>query len=101
MTGIQYFWRHPLAEQVREEGRVEGRREAQSEAWSEGWEEGFRAGRLRERYQMVVSVLEWRGISVGDAVRARVNASKDPDELTTWVIRALRADDAEEIFVDV
>lgn len=31
MTAIQYFWRHPLAEQVREEGHEEGREEGREE----------------------------------------------------------------------
>ncbi|MER6025356.1 hypothetical protein [Streptomyces sp. NPDC001851] len=42
MTAIQYFWRHPLAEQVREEGREQGRAEAKAE--------------------MILRVLEWRSI---------------------------------------
>ncbi|MGW7239984.1 hypothetical protein [Streptomyces sp. NPDC054804] len=54
MTAIQYFWRHPLAEQVREEGREEGRAEARAE--------------------MILRILEWRGIPVSDAVRELVQA---------------------------
>ncbi len=50
--------------------------------------------------EMVVNVLERRGISVGPAVRARVNAGGDPDDLTIWVIRALHVKDAAEIFLD-
>ncbi|MGW3357005.1 hypothetical protein ACWDFL_16545 [Streptomyces bungoensis] len=40
MTAIQYFWRHPLAEQVREEGREEGR--------------------PQDRREMVLRILEWQ-----------------------------------------
>ncbi|MFF7469663.1 hypothetical protein [Streptomyces sp. NPDC008092] len=52
MTAIQYFWRHPLAEQVREEGREEGREQ----------------GRIQQCAEMVLRVLEWRGIPVSDLV---------------------------------
>ncbi|MEU8932067.1 hypothetical protein AB0D30_19515 [Streptomyces sp. NPDC048409] len=55
MTAIQYFWRHPLAEQVREEGREEGRAE----------------GRLQERAEMVLRLLEWRGLTVTESVREK------------------------------
>ncbi|MFD5582810.1 hypothetical protein ACFWII_03260 [Streptomyces sp. NPDC127063] len=78
MTAIQYFWRHPLAEQVREEGREQGRAEAKAE--------------------MVLRVLEWRGIEVPDAVRERVNACTDLDQLEVWAQRAVRAVDAWELF---
>ncbi|MER6429802.1 hypothetical protein ABT272_18975 [Streptomyces sp900105245] len=78
MTAIQYFWRHPLAEQVREEGREQGRAEAKAE--------------------MVLRVLEWRAIPVPDAVRERVETCTDLDQLETWARRAVHATDATELF---
>ncbi|MFI1356799.1 hypothetical protein ACH4TV_24940 [Streptomyces sp. NPDC020898] len=75
MTAINYFWRHPLAEQVREEGRVE---------------EGAR---------MTLGILEWRGIPVPDAVRERVQACTDLEQLKTWAQRAVHATAAEDLFV--
>lgn len=74
MTATQYFWRHPLAEQVREEGRVEAKAE------------------------MVLHILEWRGIEVPDAVRDRVNACTDLNRLEVWAQRAMHAEDAAELF---
>ncbi|MGV9902593.1 hypothetical protein ACWDU8_08925, partial [Streptomyces sp. NPDC003388] len=74
MTATQYFWRHPLAEQVREEGRVEAKAE------------------------MVLHILEWRGIEVPDAVRDRVNACTDLNRLEVWAQRAMCAEDAAELF---
>ncbi|MEU7557963.1 hypothetical protein [Streptomyces eurythermus] len=71
---IQYFWRHPLAEQVREEGRTQ------------------------ERQEMTLRVLEWRGIPVSDAVRERVLACTDFDQLEVWGQRAVHATDAAELF---
>ncbi|SEE63217.1 hypothetical protein [Streptomyces sp. Ag109_O5-10] len=84
MTAIQYFWRHPLAEQVREEGREEGREQ----------------GRVQERAEMVLRVLEWRGIAVSDSVRERVDACTDLDQLETWAQRAVHVTDAAELFVE-
>jgi hypothetical protein len=80
MTAIQYFWRHPLAEQVREEGREQGRAEARAE--------------------MVLRVLEWRGISVPDTIRERVEACTDLDQLETWAQRAVHATEATELFAE-
>lgn len=78
MANIQYFWRHPLAEQVREEGREEGRVEAKAET--------------------VLQILQWRGIPVSDAVRERVKACADLDRLEVWAQRAMNAADAAELF---
>ncbi|MGY5055343.1 hypothetical protein ACWDFR_14840 [Streptomyces sp. 900105755] len=80
MTAMQYFWRHPLAEQVREEGREEGR--------------------VQERAEMVLRVLEWRGIAVSDSVRERVGACTDLHQLEIWAQRAVHVTDAAELFVE-
>jgi hypothetical protein len=82
MTAIQYFWRHPLAEQVRAEGREEGREE----------------GRIEECRQMILRILEWRGVPVPDAARRRVDACADLGLLETWARRAVHATDAAEVF---
>jgi len=84
MTAMQYFFRHPLAEQVREEGREEGREQ----------------GRIQDRIQMTLRILEWRSIPVPDAVRERVEACSDLDQLEVWAQRAVHAKDAAELFVD-
>ncbi|PTM91265.1 hypothetical protein [Streptomyces sp. VMFN-G11Ma] len=76
MTAMQYFWRHPLAEQVREEGRVQAKAE------------------------MTLRILEWRGIAVPDEVRERVESCTDLDRLELWAQRAVHAADAAELFVD-
>ncbi|MFF7097016.1 hypothetical protein ACFY9A_32165 [Streptomyces rubradiris] len=80
MTAVQYFWRHPLAEQVREEGREQGR--------------------LQKQQEMTLRVLEWRGIPVPDAVRERVLACEDLDQLEVWTQRAVHATNAAELFTD-
>ncbi|MGW4301511.1 hypothetical protein ACWEHT_17285 [Streptomyces sp. NPDC004646] len=80
MTAIQYFWRHPLAEQVREEGREEGRVQSQRE--------------------LIIRALECRALSVPDDVRDRVNACEDPSQLDTWFQRAVHATSAADLFVE-
>ncbi|MFF9581605.1 hypothetical protein [Streptomyces achromogenes] len=74
MTAVQYFWRHPLAERVREEGCVQ------------------------DRQEMTLRVLEWRGIPVPDAIRERVLACTDLDRLEVLAQRAVHATDAAELF---
>ncbi|MEU9185241.1 hypothetical protein AB0D14_11870 [Streptomyces sp. NPDC048484] len=88
MTAIQYFWRHPLAEQVREEGREAGR------------EAGREEGRAQERAESVLRNLQWRGIDVSDVVRERVLSSSDMDELGSWLDRSYRVSDAGELFAE-
>ncbi|MEU5082372.1 MULTISPECIES: hypothetical protein [Streptomyces] len=83
---IQYFWRHPLAEQVREEGRRQGLEQARKQGLVEGWKE------------MIPRILEWRGIPVPDSVRERVLACEDLDRLEVWAQRAVHATDAAELF---
>lgn len=80
MTAMQYFWRHPLAEQVREEGREQGRAQAKAE--------------------MILRILEWRGIPVPEEVRERVESCTDLEQLELWAQRAVHAADAAELFVD-
>ncbi|MFE9627021.1 hypothetical protein [Streptomyces sp. NPDC006527] len=80
MTTMQYFWRHPLAQEVREQGREEGR--------------------IADRAEMALRILEWRGIPVPDAVRTRVEACTDLDRLTAWSKRAVHATTAEDLFAD-
>lgn len=82
MTAMQYFWRHPLAEEVREQGREEGREE----------------GRVADRVEMTLRILEWRDIPVPDAVRERVESCTDLDQLAIWSQRAVRAAVADDLF---
>lgn len=82
MTAIQYFWRHPLAEQVREEGREEGREQ----------------GSIATSQKMILRFLELRGIPVPGAVRERVLACTDLDQLEAWSQRVVHVTDAGELF---
>ncbi|WOX10143.1 hypothetical protein [Streptomyces sp. N50] len=84
MRNIHYFWRHPLAEQMREEGRQEGRQE----------------GRAQARAEIVLRILGRRQIDVPDPVRDRILASTDLDELGTWFDRSHEVADARELFTE-
>ncbi|WP_405886953.1 hypothetical protein OG739_19465 [Streptomyces longwoodensis] len=79
MAPVNYFFKNPVAEKVRDEGREEGREE--------------------ERAAMVLRILEWRGIAVSEAVRERVTGCADLGLLETWAQRAVHASSAEELFV--
>ncbi|MEU6995843.1 hypothetical protein ABZ953_34975 [Streptomyces sp. NPDC046465] len=86
MTATKYFFDHPFAEKEREEGRVEGR------------EEGREEGRAEERAEAVLNILSWRGIDVPPAVRARVTACTDLEQLKVWSERAVHAAGADDLF---
>jgi hypothetical protein len=76
VTAIHCSWRHPFAEQVREEGRVE------------------------ESAKTALSILERRNIPVPDAVRERVPACTDREQLEVWAQRAVHAANAEDLFAE-
>ncbi|WP_443063645.1 hypothetical protein [Streptomyces sp. NBC_00663] len=76
MMPVNYFFRHEVAEKVREQGRIE------------------------DRAEMTLHILEWRGIAVPDSVRDRVEACSDLDQLEVWAQRAVHASQAEDLFAD-
>ncbi|RMB86259.1 hypothetical protein [Streptomyces shenzhenensis] len=89
---IQYFWRHPLAEQVREEGREEG--------LERGLEQGRAEGKAEGKAESVLRILEWRNIPVPQPVRDRVSTCTDLDQIETWTQRALHATNAADLFAE-
>ncbi len=62
------------------------------------WMEGEAQGRLLERAETVLLVLEKRGIDVSPEIRERVMSCTYFDELGYWVDRAFTVAKAEEIF---
>ena len=62
----------------RAEGKVEGKVEGEAEA--------------------VLRVLTARGLEVPDAVRERVLACRDEEQLDDWVVRSVAIESAEELF---
>ncbi|WP_405881896.1 hypothetical protein OG762_26690 [Streptomyces sp. NBC_01136] len=76
MAPVNYFFKNPAAEKVREETRVE------------------------ERAEMTLRTLELRGLQVPDSVRLRVKACSDVDQLKIWWERAIHVTEATELFDD-
>ncbi|MFF9068234.1 hypothetical protein ACF09E_23075 [Streptomyces sp. NPDC014891] len=82
------FYKSYLSEEIRDEGRTEGRAAGRAE------------GRAQASADAILLVLEQRGIAVTDDVRGRVTGCDDPDTLRAWLMRAVTADSAEEIFAN-
>jgi Uma2 family endonuclease len=72
--------------QGREEGRKDGR------------EEGLKVGREETLRAALIDVLEGRGLPVGEAVRARIEACVDEAQLRQWVRRAGIVETAAKLF---
>ncbi|MGK3992250.1 hypothetical protein WME86_03055 [Sorangium sp. So ce1024] len=53
-----------------------------------GRDEGRREGRVEARARDVLTVLRARGVAVSDAVRERILAENDPEQLERWLERA-------------
>ncbi|MFH8608675.1 hypothetical protein ACH4D5_14475 [Streptomyces sp. NPDC018029] len=78
MTTTNYFFRHEVAEKVREEGRDEARAE--------------------ERGQAILRTLDWRGVELSEADRERVRSCGDLDRLAVWLDRSYEVTDAAGLF---
>ncbi|NGO49190.1 hypothetical protein [Streptomyces ureilyticus] len=72
MTSVNYFFRNPVAQQLR----------------------------VEERTTMILRIMESRGLEVPDSVRERVLACTDLDRLEAWVTRAVHATAAADLFDD-
>jgi hypothetical protein len=62
------------------------------------YQQGHAAGRTAGEAEALFAILEVRGFSVPDELRARVLACTDPKHLKTWVQRAVTADSIEVVF---
>ncbi|MBM7438570.1 hypothetical protein [Streptomyces sp. HB132] len=72
------FYISPLSEEIREEGRAQGRAQARSES--------------------ILILLGARGIEITDATREKITTCTDSELSRQWLIRAVHATTAEEIF---
>ncbi len=57
-------------------------------------------GRAEARAEGVLLILDARGIEVPEAARERITSCTDLDELRTWIIRAVTAATADDLFTD-
>ncbi|WP_328669551.1 hypothetical protein [Streptomyces sp. NBC_00328] len=74
MAPVNYFFQNPVADQLRDEGRIE------------------------DRIEMILRILELRGIEVSGSVRLRVRACSDLEQLKTWSERAVHVNDPADLF---
>lgn len=74
------FFKSPISEEIRDEGRAEGRVEGRAED--------------------ILLILERRGVDVPDEARERITGCGDLDTLSRWLVRAVTASSAEEIFTE-
>jgi len=74
--------------------RSETFRRLAAEAEARGEEKGEARGEAKS----ILSVLQLRGLSVPDEMRARVLACSEPEQLEIWLRRALTVTAAEDLF---
>ncbi|WP_406837621.1 hypothetical protein ACICHK_17420 [Streptomyces sp. AHU1] len=74
MAPVNYFFQNPVADQLRAEGRIE------------------------DRIEMILRILELRGIEVSDSTRLRVQTCSDLEQLKTWSERAVHVTDPADLF---
>ncbi|MFD4142998.1 hypothetical protein [Streptomyces sp. NPDC058572] len=74
------FFKSPISEEIRDEGRAEGR--------------------AKGRAEDILLILERRGVDVPDEAREQITGCGDLDTLSRWLVRAVTASSAEEIFTE-
>ncbi|MFI6919838.1 hypothetical protein ACIBIZ_07775 [Nonomuraea spiralis] len=85
MTSAAWPVYSPFARQHYGRGRADGRAEGIQEIWSE----------------IVLSLLDARGIDVPQDVRARISACTDVDLFKRWALRAVSVQSAQDVFDDL
>jgi predicted transposase YdaD len=75
--------------------------------WKEGLQEGLDKGaakgkiegKIEGKADSVLSVLNARGVAVSEETEQRIRSCTEPDRLSQWLIRALSATSAADLFV--
>ncbi|HEX7841256.1 MAG TPA: hypothetical protein VF469_27450, partial [Kofleriaceae bacterium] len=70
---------------------------AMHKSWEEGRAEARAEARTEMRAKDVLTVLRVRGIAVPDAVRQRIEAQKDLEQLERWLEKAVVATSLGEV----
>jgi hypothetical protein len=68
--------------------------------WAEGKAEGETSGVVKGKGEAIFAILATRGIAVDQEARARIEACRDAAMIDRWLVRAVTAASAGEIFVD-
>ncbi|MEV0260650.1 hypothetical protein AB0I49_04815 [Streptomyces sp. NPDC050617] len=63
-------------------------------------EETYLRGKAETEAQLILQLLEGRGVPVPESVRERVTGCTDLDTLNRWFDRAITAASAEELFTE-
>jgi len=89
-----YVYRSEFARRYIAQGHAEGRARGEAEGRIEGRAEGWLEGET----QALLRILHARGLSVGEAERARLVSCDDRATLDEWLDRALTASRPAEVF---
>ncbi|MFD7458305.1 MULTISPECIES: hypothetical protein [unclassified Streptomyces] len=96
---ISYFpGRGTLFEETYLEGQAEGMAEGIAKGIATGKAQGVAEGRAVGRAEAVLRVLQARGFTVSDAVRDRLFDCSDLSRLDDWLVRAVKVEQAEDLF---
>jgi hypothetical protein len=98
MTAMTYPYQNRLGDEWREEGRAEGLAEGRAEGLAEGLAKGHREGKVQGEITALLMILQGRGITVTSRIYERVMACTDVDVIDGWLLRAVHATTADEIF---
>jgi hypothetical protein len=85
-SGLMKLWRRQVREEEREEALEEGRKEGAKEA------------RKAHLVELILTVLEVRGVTVDDETSARIRRCRDLRKLERWARRAREVELAAELF---
>jgi predicted transposase YdaD len=97
-SGLFAYVRRKIEQQVRSEGRVEGRDEGRIEGRDEGRAEGRDEGRRVTLIEMILALLEVRGLEIDEASAAKVRACDELGSLEHWARRAREVQTVSELF---
>lgn len=84
--------------EVRDAVMTEGLAAGRTEGRAEGRAEGRVEGRREQQVNAVLAVLEARGLSCTDAIRARIETCTDGEALDQWLRRAAVAVTVDDVF---
>lgn len=96
------FFRSESAQRLRAQGLAEGVAEGVAEGFAQGLAEGLAQGltqgRTEQAVRSVLIVLTERGVGLSTTQRSRLTESTDLEQLEEWLVHALTATDASELF---
>ncbi|WP_405178566.1 hypothetical protein OG225_31650 [Nocardia sp. NBC_01377] len=79
--------------------RSESAQRLRAQALAEGLAQGLERGRTEQAVRSVLIVLTERGVELSTTQHSRLSESTDLEQLEVWLVHALTATDASELFV--